>query len=70
MDPRVESVINLMRQGLADRPSIPQLSKRVNLSRNRLRQLFMKETGRSPMQYLRGLRLETASGCYKAVSLA
>jgi transcriptional regulator GlxA family with amidase domain len=36
------------------------LSKSVNLSPMRLRQLFKKETGRSPMQYLRGLRMQHA----------
>jgi len=57
MDPRVETVISVMRQRLAYPLSIQMLSKRVNLSPTRLRQLFKKETGRSPMQYLGDLRM-------------
>jgi len=46
-----------MRQGLADHVSIKILSKGVNVSSARLRQLFKKNTGRSPMQYLKDLRM-------------
>jgi transcriptional regulator GlxA family with amidase domain len=60
MDHRVAAVISMMRQSLADRHLVKILSKRVNISPSRLRQLFKKETDRSPMQYLRGLRLEHA----------
>jgi len=36
------------------------LSKSVNLSPARLRQLFQRETGQSPMEYLRELRMRHA----------
>jgi transcriptional regulator GlxA family with amidase domain len=60
MDARVESVIKLMHQRLAAPLSIEALSRGVNLTRNRLRQLFQQETGRSPIQYLKGMRMERA----------
>jgi transcriptional regulator GlxA family with amidase domain len=60
MDTRVKIVISLMRQRLADPLSLRILSKAVNLSPSRLRQLFTKELGRSPRQYLRELRFREA----------
>jgi len=60
MDARVEIIIYVMRQGLADQLSVGILSKQVNLSPARLQQLFKRETGRSPVQYLRSLRMQKA----------
>jgi|SRR5882762_3018018 len=60
MDPRVESVINIMREGLGDHLCIRMLSKSVNLSPARLRQLFKRDTGRSPMEYLGDVRMRHA----------
>jgi transcriptional regulator GlxA family with amidase domain len=60
MDARVESVITTMHRSLTDELSIPALSGRVNLSCNRLRQLFVKEVGQSPIQYLRSVRIRRA----------
>jgi transcriptional regulator GlxA family with amidase domain len=60
MDARVESVINIIRQRVGDRLPIRVLSRSVNLSPSRLRQLFTKETGRSPMQYFRDVRMQHA----------
>jgi transcriptional regulator GlxA family with amidase domain len=61
MDPRVKAVISLMHQRLADRLSLQILCKSVNLSVNRLQQLFKRETGRSPVQYLKSIRLQRAA---------
>jgi transcriptional regulator GlxA family with amidase domain len=60
MDARVKSAINIMHQGVASPLSMRTLSKNVKLSSPRLRQLFKKETGRSPMQYLKALRMQQA----------
>jgi transcriptional regulator GlxA family with amidase domain len=60
MDARVRAVINLMSHLLADGPSIPLLARKVNLSAPRLRQLFRKETGCSPRQFLQSLRMQRA----------
>lgn len=60
MDPRVATAITMMRNLAGDQLSTGALSKMVNVSPSRLWQLFKKDTGRSPMQYLRDLRMERA----------
>jgi transcriptional regulator GlxA family with amidase domain len=60
MDARIDTAINAMRRSLATRQPIRVLSSLVNLSPSRLRELFKKETGRSPMQYLKEMRMERA----------
>ena len=59
-DIRVKTVISTMESSLTDRLSLNTLSAKVNLSPARLQQLFKLETGRSPMQYLKELRLRKA----------
>jgi AraC family transcriptional regulator, arabinose operon regulatory protein len=59
-DARVATVISIMRKLLADQLSVATLSKRVRLSPTRLRQLFKEDTDRSPMRYLRDLRMQHA----------
>ena len=61
MDSRVAAVIELMRQSLSQPLSIDTLSKRINLSAPRLRQLFKRETGLSPIGYLKQLRMNEAA---------
>jgi transcriptional regulator GlxA family with amidase domain len=61
MDARVEATISLMHKSLANRISIRTLAENVNISSTRLRQLFRKETGRSPLLYLNELRLTRAA---------
>src|SRR2546427_11110403 len=60
MDARVKSAIAIMWKGATDHLSIRMLSKNVNLSPARLRQLFKRDVGRPPMQYLRDLRMQQA----------
>lgn len=60
MDHRVTAAISFMIRQLANRVSIFHLSRSVNLTPARLRQLFKAETGRSPRQYLKELRLQKA----------
>jgi transcriptional regulator GlxA family with amidase domain len=60
MDVRVTAVIQFMNGSLGEPLSIQTLSKHVNLSPSRLRQLFNAEVGLSPMQYLRDLRMRQA----------
>jgi AraC-like DNA-binding protein len=70
MDARVEAAIGTIRELLADQLSVGTLSKRVRLSPTRLRQLFKKETGRSPMQYLRDLRMQRAEHLLRSTFLS
>src|SRR6266480_1159384 len=60
MDARVEAAIGFMHESLSHQTSIAILSKNVNLAPTRLRQLFRRETGRSPMKYLQDLRMQHA----------
>lgn len=70
MDARVAAAISLMHELLTDQFSIGAFSKHVNLSPDRLRQLFKKETGQSPTQYLRRLRLQRAEKLLRTTFLS
>jgi transcriptional regulator GlxA family with amidase domain len=61
MDARVKKAIEVIRQSVTGDLSVRQLSGVVNLSPSRLRQLFKVETGLSPFQYLRRVRLQRAA---------
>jgi AraC-like DNA-binding protein len=61
MDPRVERIIGIMNERLGDHLSEQSMSRSVNLSPSRLRQLFKKETGVTPMRYVKGLRMKRAA---------
>jgi len=61
MDHRVKAAIDTMHQSVAVQLSMSTLSRRVNLSVTRFRQLFKKELGLSPMQYIKRVRLERAA---------
>src|SRR5580692_2310937 len=61
MDARVNAAIRMMMtQAANDPPSIEGLSRTLNLSSSRLRQLFKNDTGQSPKQYIRRLRMQRA----------
>ncbi|SRR6266480_4313556 len=70
MEARVAAAIGIMRELLANQLSVVTLSRRVRLSPTRLRQLFKKETGRSPMQYLRDLRMQHAEHLLRSTFLS
>lgn len=60
MDKRVQIVIRLMKDELQHDISLRELASSINLSVSRLHHLFKAETGDTPVQYLRTLRLEQA----------
>ena len=70
MDARIKRAIAIMRESIADQLSIRMLSRRVNLSPSRLRQLFNKETGRSPMGYLSDVRMQKAGELLRSTFLS
>lgn len=60
MDPRVRKAINLLSEDFSSDFDFKALAASVNLSPSRLRHLFKDETGLTPAQYLKRLRLERA----------
>lgn len=60
MDPRVRHAIDLLSRDLSRNLDMEALANSVNLSTSRLRHLFKDETGVTPAQYLKRLRLERA----------
>jgi transcriptional regulator GlxA family with amidase domain len=59
-DRRVEQVIALMEQHVAEPMSVEALARAVNLSPSYLTRLFHEETGRSPARFDRDRRLDRA----------
>lgn len=60
MDPRITQVITSMERDLDGSLAIGALAQSVNLSPSRLTVLFKRETGVSPVRYLRAMRMERA----------
>jgi len=60
MDSRVEKIEQLMRENVQREWSLLELAQAVNLSVWRLSHIFASEVGKSPMQYLRQLRMDRA----------
>ncbi len=60
MDKRIAFLTKQMLSNLRHSPTIEQMACLVNLSESHLQQLFKRELGISPIQYLRSLRLEKA----------
>ena len=61
MNKRIIQLTGQMQSNLQQKFSTKRLAKKVNVSDSRLRQLFITETGMSPTEYLRDLRLERAA---------
>jgi two-component system response regulator YesN len=70
MDARVKHVIKLFRRDLARKLPEEIISKHVNLSPTRLRQLFKKDTGLSPIKYLKLLRMKEAANLLRSSFLS
>lgn len=56
----MQQAIDLLSEDLSRNVDIEALAKSVDLSSSRLRHLFKDETGVTPAQYLKQLRLERA----------
>jgi AraC family transcriptional regulator len=70
MDQRVQKAIRLMQENLS-RELVPgEIALAVNLSLAHLRYLFRADTGMSPAQYLRSLRMQEAERLLKTTFLS
>jgi two-component system response regulator YesN len=57
MDPRVQKVIHLIQKDLSRKLILDEVARSVNLSPAHFRALFKAETGMTPAQYQKKLRL-------------
>lgn len=60
MDRRIQMVVALMEEHLDHDITLEEMAQSVNLSPSRFRSLFKAETGTSPAQYLKALRMRRA----------
>ena len=60
MDIRIHFILEFLEQNSDKQVSLAKLAFLVDLSGSRLRHLFTHETGKSPREYLRDLRLSQA----------
>ena len=60
MDQRIRTAIAFMEKHLHRELSLEEMAQSVNLSRSRLRHLFKAETGITPSQYLKEIRMRRA----------
>lgn len=58
---RVQRVIALLKENLAEPPDLEEIGRRVGCSHYHLSRLFSEEMGRGIFQYLRDLRMERAA---------
>ena len=63
---RVEQVIFLLRQNLAEPPTLEELGKKIGCSHFYLSRIFSAQTGQTMTQYLRQLRMEQAAELLKS----
>jgi AraC family transcriptional regulator of arabinose operon len=70
MDQRVQIVIELMQGRMRRGVSLNELAVAVNLSLSHLHHLFKAETGTSPTQYLRTLRMAQAKELLESTFLS
>lgn len=66
---RVEQVVFLLKQNLAQPPSLEELGKKIGCSHYYLSRIFSAQTGRTITQCLRQLRMERAAELLKAREL-
>src|SRR5215510_9567980 len=70
MDRRIELIISKIKKDTAASWDISTLGALVNLSPSRFRHLFKQETGTSPAQYLRDIRLSRAEKMLRTTFLS
>jgi transcriptional regulator GlxA family with amidase domain len=70
MDRRIEVVISNMEDQPAKAWETSELADLVNLSGSRLRHLFKQETGTTPAQYLKTIRLRRAAALLRTTFMS
>ena len=70
MDRRIELIISKLKANTAAPWDIPGLAVLVNLSPSRFRHLFKQETGATPAQFLKDIRLRKAERMLRTTFLS
>jgi transcriptional regulator GlxA family with amidase domain len=70
MDRRIELVIAEMEAHVSERMTLSELASLAHLSPSRLRHLFKQETGMTPANYLRKVRLDQAEELLRTTFLS
>ena len=70
MDRRIEIIISKMKKDPTVPWDIPALAALVNLSPSRFRHLFKQETGTTPAQYLKDVRVSKAEKMLRTTFLS
>jgi transcriptional regulator GlxA family with amidase domain len=70
MDRRIEVVITSMEAQPSKAWETTELADLVNLSGSRLRHLFKQETGTTPAQYLKAIRLKKAANLLRTTFMS
>jgi transcriptional regulator GlxA family with amidase domain len=60
MDQRAQRIVMFMKDNLNQETSLTELAQSVNLSSSRLRHIFKAETGMTPIQCRKSLRMQVA----------
>jgi AraC-like DNA-binding protein len=70
MDACVLKIMDTIDKSSVDELSLPSLCRIVNLSPSRLRYLFKRETGHSPIQYVKAHRMKCAERLLRTTFLS
>jgi transcriptional regulator GlxA family with amidase domain len=69
-DPRIRKIEGLMQRNLHRKLALPELAAAIALSPSRFSHLFKVQTGLSPAQYLKSVRLQRAKDLLEATHLS
>lgn len=69
MDRRVLTVVRLIQKDLSRKLTLKQMAQAVGLSSSHLRALFVEETGMTPLQYQKKLRMSEAKNLLETTFL-
>ena len=70
MDRRIQVVVSELEAQISSPRNLSEIARNVNLSSSRLRHLFKSETGQTPAQYLKELRMERAETLMRTTFLS
>ena len=70
MSVRIQAAIELVQNGISGKLDVAMLARQVNMSASRLRHVFKKETGLSPIQYIKLKRMQEAEHLLRTTFLS